>query len=189
MGVEQSSTVVSVVAVLVGVVEVLVDVDVLVEVEVLVDVEEVLVEVDVLEVPVVPVVRVVPVVPVGVERGFVWGCLGVRRNDDRLHHRFYPSGRQDDGDRQSADRQNLKNPPPSELSHPITPTEIVGGMKLVIRLESRNRAKISLSHRGLNHAASNTPTASARGNRGAGPERMGCRDAKAQWHVRGDLIM
>jgi hypothetical protein len=42
MGVERSSTVVSVVAMLVGVVEVLVDVDVLVEVEVLVDVEEVL---------------------------------------------------------------------------------------------------------------------------------------------------
>jgi hypothetical protein len=58
MGVEQSSIVV--VAVLVGVVEV----DVLVEVEVLVDVDEVLVEVDVVEVPVVPVVRVVPVVPV-----------------------------------------------------------------------------------------------------------------------------
>jgi hypothetical protein len=82
MGVEQSSTVVSVVAVLVGVVEVLVDVDVLVELEVLVDVEEVLVEVDVLEVPVVPVVRVVPVVPVGVVPrsgvlfGDAWACAG-----------------------------------------------------------------------------------------------------------------
>jgi hypothetical protein len=32
-------------------------------------------------------------------------------------------------------------------------------MKRVIRFESRNRAKISLSHSGLNHAASNTPTA------------------------------
>jgi hypothetical protein len=62
VGVEQSSIVV--VVVLVGVVEVLVEVDVLVEVEVLVDVDEVLVEVDVVEVPVVPVVRVVPVVPV-----------------------------------------------------------------------------------------------------------------------------
>jgi hypothetical protein len=32
-------------------------------------------------------------------------------------------------------------------------------MKRVIRFEPRNRAKISLSHSGLNHAASNTPTA------------------------------
>ena len=85
MGVEQSSTVVSVVAVLVGVVEVLVEV--LVEVEVLVDVDEVPVEVDVVEVPVVPVVRVVPVVPVvlvvvgvvprrGVLFGDAWACAG-----------------------------------------------------------------------------------------------------------------
>jgi hypothetical protein len=85
MGVEQSSIVV--VAVLVGVVEVLVEVDVLVEVEVLVDVDEVLVEVDVVEVPVVPVVRVVPVVPVvlvvvgvvprrGVLFGDAWACAG-----------------------------------------------------------------------------------------------------------------
>jgi hypothetical protein len=54
MGVEHPPMVVSVVAVLVGVVEV----------EVLVDVDDVLVEVDVVKVPVVPVVRVVPVVPV-----------------------------------------------------------------------------------------------------------------------------
>jgi hypothetical protein len=122
MGVEQSSTVVSVVAVLVGVVEVLVDVDVLVEVEVLVDVEEVLVEVDVVEVPVAPVVRLVPVVPVvlvvvgvvprsAVLFGDAWACAGTTTDSTTgFIHR----------DRQSADRQNLKNPPPSELSHPIT---------------------------------------------------------------------
>jgi hypothetical protein len=52
--------------------------------------------------------------------------LGVRWYDDRLHNRFDPSGGQDDGDCQAADRQNLKSPPPSEFSHPITPTEIVG---------------------------------------------------------------